>query len=97
MPKNRYDALLDFVCIKHGFCGCVKNGKRLHVNHFTPSSGPVTAAQFAEWVLLADDVNPNDPSPRVQKWKRTVRDGFVEQMGAEIVEAGELTWNHDEQ
>lgn len=82
-----YDALLARVCVGLGFCGCLKEGTPLHVDAFIPPTGPVTADQFVEWVLLADNMNPNTEEPRLVELKRRIRDAFVENMGAEVVDA----------
>lgn len=85
-----YDALMDRVCVGLGLCGCIKNGRRLHVRDLLPPTGPVTADQFAEWVLLADNMNPN-----LERWlglKQKVKAAFVEYMGGEVVDASLLKW-----
>lgn len=80
--KSRYSALLQEVCVRLGYCGCVKNGEVLHVDSFIPASGLVTADQFAEWVVLADNLSPStDPN------LREIRRAFVRHMGAEVVDA----------
>jgi len=56
--QTGYGALMHEACVVWGFCGCVKNGKPLHVDDFLPARGPVTADQFVEWLFLADNLNP---------------------------------------
>jgi hypothetical protein len=92
MTKVRYDALMDEVCVGWGFCGCIKEGRALHVDFIIPSEGPVTADQFVEWVFLADDVNPNSEPDRWQRHKDAIRAAFIKHMGAEIVEARQLRY-----
>ena len=89
-PANRdYVRLQDKVCVGLGYCGTMKNGKPLHVDDFIPSSGMVTAEQFAEWVILADDCNPNlAPSEH----KKMIRAAFIECMGSDVVDATRLRW-----
>ena len=91
--KPGYDALMEQVCVGFGLCGCIKNGRPLHVRHFIPSAGPVSADQFAEWVFLADNINPN--LDKWQKLKGRVRQAFVHQMGSETVDATLLRWSDE--
>lgn len=90
LPPNRdYARLMDKVCVGLGYCGCVKNGKPLHVDDIIPSYGMVTADQFAEWVILADNLNPN-LAPT--EYKKMMRAAFIECMGADVVDASRLKW-----
>ncbi|MES2860105.1 MAG: hypothetical protein V4701_01460 [Pseudomonadota bacterium] len=91
--KTGYDALLDVACVTLGFCGCVKDDMPLHVDDFIPSSGPVTADQFVEWVFLADDQNPNTEPEKWQGLMDALRAAFVEHMGGEVVDAQRLRWS----
>jgi hypothetical protein len=82
-----YNALLERICVGLGFCGCVKNGKSLHVEDIIPPDGPVTADQFVEWVFLADNMNPNDDSPPWAQIKWKIKEAFIECMGNDVVDA----------
>jgi hypothetical protein len=86
-PESGYDALLRDVCVEFGFCGCIKDGRPLHVNWFIPSRGPVRADQFVEWVFLADNMNPNSKPERWQPLKDAIRAAFIKYMGADVVDA----------
>jgi len=77
-----YDALLHEVCVRLGYCGCIKDGEPLHVDDFVPAAGLVTADQFAEWVVLADNLTPSS-NPHL----KDIRQAFVRHMGAESVDA----------
>jgi hypothetical protein len=88
-----YDALMDEICVDLGFCGSIKDGKPLHVARFIPSRGPVTAEQFAEWVFLADDMNPNSEPKRWENLRDKIKHAFVRHMGAEVVDAKMLKWS----
>jgi len=90
--KTGYDALMDRVCVGLGFCGCIKNGKPLHVDDLIPGDGPVTADQFVEWVFLADNMNPNADPKRWTPIKQQIKAAFVEHMGSEVVDAAALRW-----
>jgi hypothetical protein len=87
-----FDTLMDDVCVKWGFCGCMKHDQPLHVSDIIPSYGPVTADQFVEWVFLADNLNPNDPAGNWRKQKLAIREAFVLHMGSEIADAADLRW-----
>jgi hypothetical protein len=81
-PKSRYAALLNEVCVGLGYCGCIKDGEPLHVDDFIPDAGLVTADQFAEWVVLADNMTPST-NPHL----KDIRRAFVRHMGADAVDA----------
>jgi hypothetical protein len=91
--NTAYDALMDEICVGLGFCGCIKDGRPLHVRQFIPSKGPVTADQFAEWVFLADDMNPNAEPKRWESLKEKIKRAFVRHMGADVVDARLLKWS----
>jgi hypothetical protein len=91
--NTAYDALMEEICVGLGFCGCIKDGRPLHVRQLIPSSGPVTADQFVEWVFLADNMNPNTRPMRWENLKGKVRQAFLRHMGAEVVDAKLLKWS----
>jgi hypothetical protein len=93
MSKTGYDALMQEVCVRWGFCGCVKDGKPLHVDLLIPAGGTVSADQFVEWVFLADNLDPDSASLRC---KRGLRTAFVTHMGAETVDARLLRWSFED-
>ena len=88
-----YDALMHDVCVVWGYCGCSKHGVGLHVDLFIPPAGPVTADQFVEWVILADNQNPNLNTERLKGIKAGLRQAFVRHLGAEVVDATQLQWS----
>jgi hypothetical protein len=94
-PKG-YDALMDIACPDWGFCGCIKNDTNLHVDLLIPSTGPVSADQFVEWLFLADDMNPNSNPEKWQRAKQALRDAFIDCMGADVVDASRLVWSNCE-
>ena len=77
------------VCVGWGCCGCIKDGKPLHVDMFIPSQGKVSADQFVEWLFLAENL---DPSLRPTSHWRELRAVFIKHMGSEVVDAKELRW-----
>jgi hypothetical protein len=92
--KTGYDALMHDVCVGYGFCGCIKDGEPLHVDHFIPSEGMVSADQFVEWLFLADDMNPSSyTGARWDALKQKIRSAFVEHMGSDVVDAARLRWD----
>lgn len=94
MTENGFDALMHEACAVWGFCGCMKGGESLHVTTFIPTVGPVHANQFVEWLLLADNVNPN--LPEYDRQKAALSAAFVIHMGGEIVDARLLRWSNCE-
>ncbi|GEM_PF-1985420 len=91
MSKAGFDALMHDACVVWGFCGCIKGGEPLHVTQLIPPDGPVHAAQFVDWLLLADNINPNHP--QFERHKAALRASFITHMGGEVVEAGLLHWS----
>lgn len=91
MSENGFDALMHDACVVWGYCGCMKGGEPLHVTHLIPPDGPVHAAQFVEWLLLADDVNPN--LPKYERHKAALIASFVKNMGSDLVDASLLRWS----
>ena len=72
---NKFDGLLEEICVTWGFCGSTK-----HVTHYIPDHGQVTANQFATWVLLAEEFTKPFPNHWMQNlayalantWVRTL-------------------------
>lgn len=87
-----FDALMTFTCTEMGYCGCIKNNNTLHITLLIPDSGLVTANQFADWVLLADNVNPNVENDNWLHHKDMLKAKFIEYMGADTVEASKLRY-----
>ena len=96
MARLGYHTLVDELAVRWGFCGCIKNDQIVHVSLFVPREGPVFADQFAEWVLLANNLNPNSRSAR-RRDKEALRAAFVRHMGADPVDARRLRWDEYEE
>ncbi len=94
MEKSGFDALMHTACVTWGFCGCLKHGEPLHVTMLIPPTGPVHASQFVEWLLLADNLNPN--LPQYDDHKAALTEAFVTHMGGAIIDASRLRWSHCE-
>lgn len=93
--ETGFDALMTFVCVDLGYCGCVKNEQAFDVTLLIPECGIVTADQFADWVFLADNQNPNVDRNGWLNQKKAIRDAFVKHMGSEIVDASRLQFTRD--
>ena len=91
MSKTGYDALMHEACVVWGFCGCIKQDQSMHVDLIIPPSGPVSADQFIDWLILADNLNPNDGN--WYQHKQALHAAFVKYMGAETVDASLLRWS----
>jgi putative acetyltransferase len=87
---RRFDRLLDRLYELAWFGWSNDGGKSQHVRDFIPAEGQVSADQFATWVILADNLDPDSEQAHEQKWHDEIRALFVECMGAENVDALEL-------
>lgn len=88
--KAGYDSLMNAVCVGLGYCGCIRDGEPLHVDVFIPQDGLVTADQFVEWVILADNL---DPKFVPNAHKRAIGSAFVQAMGGDVADAKALRWS----
>ncbi len=74
-----------------GWCGCIKDGKPLHVTDFIPETGPVSADQFARWLIMADGLDLDQvSSSEIRRWVRQLKAVFVKHMGADVIDASKL-------
>jgi hypothetical protein len=72
-----------------GFCGSVDaDGNPKRVDDYFPDSGSVTAKQFAQWVVLAEGLEPFDGSNYQADFEKL----FVEHLGSDVVDVGRLDW-----
>ena len=88
--RERFSKLLDEICGIWGYCGCSKKDTTLHITIIMPSDGIIYVDQFVEWVMLADDVNPNIDTDRMRAIKLGIRKSFIKYMGAEFIEASHI-------
>lgn len=88
-----YNALQHDVCVGHGWCGGIVDGKPSHVDDLIPESGPVSAEQFVDWLFQAEGLDPSAEPEKWQKHKDDLREAFVAHMGPEVVDAAALKWD----
>ena len=67
-------------------CRSIKNGKPLSITDFIPETGPVSADQFARWVIMAEGHDPGQYRRRIPQLKAV----FVKHMGTDVVDASRL-------
>lgn len=84
---------MHYVCVEHGYCGSVLNGKPSHVTDFIPENGLVSADEFAEWVMLADGCEPNSTLGFRERHKNDMVAAFIKYMGTDRVQARFLSWD----
>jgi hypothetical protein len=88
---NAFDGMMHEFCVKLGYCSGVKDGEPLHVTHFIPEAGPVSADQFATWLIVADGFDPDRLSTsELRRLIGQLTAVFVEHMGADVVDARNL-------
>jgi hypothetical protein len=87
---NAFDRMLHEFCVRFGFCGCVKDGKPLHITDFIPETGPVSADQFARWLIMADGLDPDEPSAEIRRWIHQLKAVFLKHMGAQLIDVSNL-------
>ena len=88
--KSAYDNLLHEICVGLGWCGSVDDSGSRHVDDYIPDTGPVTAEQFANWVLAAEGEDQVVDPEKWQTAKDRLRDAFIRHMGGSVVDAGRL-------
>jgi hypothetical protein len=84
---NAFDGMMHEFCVGLGWCGCVKDGRPLHVSDFIPETGPVSADEFARWLITADGLDPDQLSDAELRQLRAV---FVKHMGVDVIDASNL-------
>ena len=88
---NSFDGMMHEFCVGLGWCGCVKAGKPLHVTDFIPETGPVSADQFARWLIIADGLDPEELcASELRRWLPQLAAVFVKHMGADVIDASKL-------
>jgi hypothetical protein len=88
---NAFDGMMHEFCVKLGYCGGVKDGEPFHVTHFIPEAGPVSADQFARWLIVADGFDPDRLSTsELRRLIGQLTAVFVKHMGADVVDASNL-------
>ena len=92
---NAFDGMMHEFCVRLGWCGCVKDGRPLHVTDFIPETGPVSADEFAKWLIMADGLDPDQLSPEIRRWLPQLKAVFIKHMGADIIDASKLRSGYD--
>jgi hypothetical protein len=88
---NAFDGMMHKFCVRLGWCGCIRDGKPLHVSDFIPATGPVSADEFARWLVMADGLDPDQLSAsEIRRWIPQLIAVFVKHMGADVVDASNL-------
>lgn len=88
---NAFDGMMDEFCVGLGWCGAVKDGEPLHVTDFILETGPVSADEFARWIIIADGIDPDRLSASgARRWMRQLKAVFVKHMGSDVVDASYL-------
>jgi hypothetical protein len=85
---SAYNALLNEVCVRLGFCGAVVDGAPCHVDLLLPEHSRVSADAFATLVFRAGGWDPDGPG--AHEFRRPIRDAFVRHMGAAEVDVALL-------
>lgn len=87
-----FDLLLADVCVRLGFCGGLVNGTLRHVTDLLPSTGAVTAEEFAELAISAES-DVKSPPDKHLRWASVLSEAFVKHMDADAVPAEALVQN----
>ncbi|MFL5240797.1 MAG: hypothetical protein ACJ8FY_01700 [Gemmataceae bacterium] len=88
---NAFDGMMHEFCVGLGWCGCIHNDRPIHVTDFIPETGPVSAEEFAKWLIMADGLAPDHLSPsEIRRWMPQLKAVFVKHMGADVIDASKL-------
>ena len=90
---NAFDLLLWDICVVEGCCGGPVNGQPTHVTDLLPATGMVTAHQFAELVIRAEDGEQSAPDQYLRSIAR-LEAKFIQYMKSASVPAETLVQNH---
>lgn len=84
--KRAYDALLQEVCVRYGFCGSIIDGQPRHVDDFVPERGSITADQFTNWLFQAEAKD----RAQFEQHRSSIKAAFVRHLGSETIDAATL-------
>ncbi|QLC20874.1 hypothetical protein HFP51_00950 [Parasphingopyxis sp. CP4] len=82
------EKLMRDICVNGGWCGGIVNGKFTTVDSLLPSSGNITADEFAILTVRADGWPDNTPIP--DKHLHYLAAKFIKHLGASTVDASVL-------
>ena len=88
-----YDLLSRSICVTGGWCGGLVDGKPTHVDDLLPSTGMVSALEFALLVIRADGDGWPDDEPFPQRHLDWLQAEFIEHLGSDLVSVGDLKRN----
>jgi hypothetical protein len=86
-----YGLLSWAMCVQGGWCGGIVNDQPTTVDDLLPSTGTVSALEFARLAIRADGWPDNDPYP--QRHLDWIQAKFVEYLGADCVPVEDLKFN----
>ena len=90
---NAFDLLLWDICVVEGCCGGPVNGQPTHVVDLLPATGMVTAHEFAQLVIRAEDGEQSAPDQYL-RWIARLEAKFIQYMKSASVQAETLVRNH---
>ena len=84
---NKFDGMIYELIVGLAWdCRCFKNGEPVDIRDFIPETGPVSAGQFARWVIMAEGRDPHQYRRQIPRLKAV----FVKHMGADVVDASRV-------
>lgn len=87
---NAFNGMMHEFCVARGWCGGTKDGKPLHVTDFIPDTGPVSADEFARWLVKAEKFDSDQLTAENSRLIRQLKEVFIRHMGADVVDASNL-------
>ena len=86
-----FDRLSYEICLHGGWCGGIVDGSPTVVDDLLPSTGSVTAREFAKLTVRADGWPESEPLP--EKHLRWLEAKFIEHLGTDTVDVEALRPN----
>ncbi|MEM7663823.1 MAG: hypothetical protein AAF292_16390 [Pseudomonadota bacterium] len=81
MNKTPFQFLLEEICVRYGFCEFTRafDGQ-------VPASGLITGHQFAEWIYLAEGMDPSTSLEFQREWRAKFTALFEKYLGNDPVD-----------
>jgi len=89
---TEFERLLWDICVNGGFCGGIVKGQPTRVTDLLPTTGTVTAGEFATLAIRAE-CDEQSPPDQHRRWKAQLEAQFLKHLGSESVPAEALTLN----